>query len=242
MNRTVIVVLALLFVCLTAYSVYSVLTWRSLDTERQVWQAGMVDRIKKALDGSMSAEARLTILETISKDIDTGARDVCAVASPIDWQMRVLPSLRSAQEQCQQELTRLTDATRPLRDIVQFAHNERQLADVLAPTAKLPQRPTEKDWQTILTSWQQTSTAINELEKGEDFQPVQRITKEKVDAIVSAWQRIIAADKAENRSAFTSARQILDTRYDELGDITTVLHEQRQKLLAAFEKDYNTLH
>ncbi|MET0980113.1 MAG: hypothetical protein ABWX90_02555 [Candidatus Saccharimonadales bacterium] len=160
----------------------------------------------------------LSGLEHASQQTDMSSQTMCRVHSAVAWQTKVWRNLESAQAACVETMTNLSKIGSPLQKATAYIKDDNKLAAILAA---VPQSGELADdaWQSQIDSWQKAETEASAMTVSPAFSPVKKLAVSQLSAVKAAWQAVVAAHQAKDKTKYLAAQDNLATALDELNEI-----------------------
>lgn len=186
-----------------AYTWQSLAAWKGYETrllsEREEYQ-----QLKDAAFNATSPKDRLVAIRKLDDKLaDRG--NLCKVNGLFAWQARVVPMLGDGVKACETEVKRLNLVAAPLsglRDILDTAEKLQSSVTKLVPSDAL----NDKNWaQKGLGAAKAVQDELKGLKLDGDSKELAGTASNLTDNLVKAWESLIKADEAEDRSAFVAA-------------------------------------
>jgi hypothetical protein len=241
-KRLMVVVFSVLVVVAGfTYVVWSKQQWDQYQPAYTTQQASIKTSIDKLAAASAVTDAekksiRESLQET-SRLVGKTQATMCQVNPLMAWQESLVASLRKEREQCQQQAAKLGDFSIQLQKSVAFLQNDAAITKLFSGVAQ-PDEVADTAWGTQVTAWQATGAAIEKLTVSQDFKPVKQLAIQKVAAVATAWQGVVAAHEAKDKQKYLAAQAELSKAYDGLDEVAVKVTEDISTLASDTQESY----
>jgi hypothetical protein len=246
-RATIIVASAVLAVLLiTAYGLWSINTWSSYRTTYQNWQKELRASVDAAvtLPVTTSAERakKMTAFKGVTDKIDTAKPSLCHIPSVIAWQ-RIISDLRQREDACSHVIGEADLFNKKMQATVNYLKSEQALVTIIqAALATYKEKVTEETWSSQMAVWKDASAAVAKISSTEPaFTPVKTEAVEKIRLVGAAWQDLISAHAAKDKTKYNEAQSKLVEAYAALHSVSTTSTEQLAKLATSLQLAYQQL-
>jgi len=201
---------------LVAYTGYSLSSWRTLDKQTSDWQQStrrLLDTMGSAKAGTAAEKtASIERLRAVTTEIEKSRARLCDVPGLISWQTAAESAKRTLRD-CQKvarsgELLKLS-----LEKLGKYLESEAAVARILESPGLLTDTADEKTWEATSNEWNGAAIAIKALKVDMVFKVTQAAALSAVNELDSAWQELLVAHKAQNKTQFTSAKGRVEKAY-----------------------------
>ena len=239
----IITICAFVVAALLGYVAWSKQQWSEYQPSYRAHQATIqasLDALRSQPVTTATDKAKVrTNLAEVSRQIDARSKKDCQVNPLIAWQAAAMKSLQQEQDQCRLQMAKIVALNEPLKRIVTFLDTDEAVAKEFAKQSSADELA-DTAWQAQLDSWQSINQTIKKQSVASDYEPIQKLATEKTNAVVVAWQAIIAAHEAKDKQAFVSAQAELGRAYDELDTVSIETAKVMAELAKAVEVKYQT--
>jgi hypothetical protein len=238
----IIAAVILVVLLIGVYIFWSMNTWGSYKSSYEDWQKDFHTRVDRAITLPVATQperaSKMTALQDISNTVGAGKQSLCTVSPVIEWQ-HVVGSLKEQEVACQEIIKNADELNGKLRAVTQFLKNEQVLAAILTTAAKDTEgKTTEASWAGQLTAWKTASEVVAGMASEVSFTPVKAAALEKIQSIESAWQELLTAHQAKDKSKYIEAQVRLGEAYNALPSVQTVGATQLAGLTSLLETEY----
>jgi len=213
----ILLIAAALLITAGLYAWQSALAWSGYE-RRLVTEKAAYEQLRKRVTSGM-ADDRLKAVRELDDKL-TGRGKLCHMNGLYAWQAGIVPQLRDGVASCKASVKRLDALSGPLgalRDYLDAAEKLRTQVATLAPTVAL----TEKNWAELgLKKAQQAQQSIRKLSsRDKDADKLIEQATRLSDQLVKAWQTLLSANEAKDKTAFLSASASLARAYAEFAGL-----------------------
>lgn len=225
-----VLIVGVLMMCVT-YGVYSLYEWRRVQQTTQTLQQAS----QQSLDDIHQEKVTVERL-TVARDRLQEALQVhCDVVLPVRWQRTIAArgeSLRTCQD--------AYGVARQQRDafdalLQQAAAEQAIVAAVQTARQATVNIPLKHDTiATYRAAWQRAQQALQDVSDGE----LRQVVSKRLEAIVKAYDALLAADTKKDAADFNKAQQQLQQAYNELRGLQNLAVELHQRQVDALIDSY----
>lgn len=216
-------IVTLLTVIALGYALYSLQAWQSYSQDFQAWQTttkkALVTSLALPMTSLKEREQKLAKLGAIVADLKTQEANVCRINPLTGWQT-YFSGIETVQKQCHIATSKVDGLVAELGVVTTYLTNEQALATMLSTLASQPTQPDEKTWDQVAAAWHQLSVDIATAKSDASFAPTKQVAVTAASGIDAAWQELVSAHQAKDRTRFIKAQSGLVTAYDGLATIT----------------------
>ena len=212
----------IIVVGVVSYGVWSYQVWAKYEPSYTQWRQSVKTDVDRATALPVSTpkerEAALEAYSVAMKRIDTTSLTICVVPAPVAWQVQVIDSVQAAASDCRATV----DGVIRFKDVLQKVTNYLQDDVAVAAIITTIPQPTELDddrWSQQTVAWSTVISTTTDLKVSESFQPTKTLVITKMTAIRSAWQAVIAASDAKDKTKYLDAQKTLAAAYDGLNEV-----------------------
>ena len=149
-----------------------------------------------------------------------------------DWQQGLLGSTSKAATRCRATEADIKSVSMAAEEVLAYVRDD---AEVAAQVASLRIDTADEAWpQTALKAAQRAKEKLDGMRTGKNGEPVLKETEARLNAIISAWHALTAADAKKDKTAYLTAETALKDTYSALGAITDVSDAQLTKVMGEF--------
>lgn len=244
-RRRVIIIASVTLLALLAgvYTFWSMNTWSTYKTSYGDWQKELKTDIDAALTLPMTSASertkKLSAFKDVSTEIDMAKLSLCRLPGMIGWQ-RVIGTLHESEDTCNRTVSEAAAFGEKMQITVNYLESERALAAAIAKTvAASNDKVTEATWDAQVSIWQDGGKEIAKIPLTiATFKSVKADALEKVKVVEVAWQELIAAHGAKDKTKYIEAQAKLATAYDGLAEIATISNKELSSLAASLQAAY----
>lgn len=246
-KRTIITSSVLLFILVAVgYGLWSKSVWAEYEPSYTQWRQSVkidVDRaVALPIKTAKEREAALTAHQEVVQRITATYQAQCAVPASVGWQARFIDSLQAREATCRAELDRVVQFKVTLEQVITYLEDDLAIANVIA-TIPQPAELADAEWLQQVETWGVIIQKTTNLTVSESFEPTKMELLERISTIRTAWQKVIAASDAKDRTAYVAAQKTLAAAYDDVNELimedhTDSLTELLQPLPAAYNKAF----
>lgn len=179
-------------------------------------------------------QVKLASLAGASAEIDKLAPDFCKPSTLVAWQ-RYIHANATRERECMVIIKDAENFSAMVRPAVVFLQQAQGISKALAAAPSQAEAP-EGDFDAQLGAWRSVLSSVKGATASGKFEIVKQSTESSVDAIIRAWEEVIAAHAAKDKARYTKAVQGLAAAYDGLGEVSKVHTEQLNLLLDEIKK------
>lgn len=238
--KRLIIIIASIVVALglITYGIFSYLTWRGLDEHSQTASTSLKTAIDDSLGTDEPSKLPSTQIDTLVSDFDKKYGDQpCDVSPLFSWQ-RFIPAVKDISNSCDQRFATAIGVIDALTPISQFLKDEKIAADLVTTTVTTTADPA--DYAATAAVWKSLTDATS-LPTSADFKPITDKIKEIASTISVSYDKLVAANTAEDKVAFDLADSELKAAYGSIPTLATLASSQRDALIALFITAYDKL-
>jgi hypothetical protein len=229
----------LILIGVVSYGLWSKQTWDAYQpTYTQRHQAIIADVTAITTAKATTDKERrdvLTSLKKLTEKIQTTDQTVCHTHPLIAWQVKISNELNAAQSSCAAMVSKVTRLEAPLKKVTTYTKNDNELAAILA-TVPQSSELADDAWDKQVSIWQDAGKAMEKLSVSSEFTPVKQLATAKTLSVRDAWQAVIAAHQAKDKSKYLAAQGDLARALDALNEITVLSEKELQPLRTELEK------
>jgi hypothetical protein len=156
-----------------------------------------------------------------------------------DWQQSVVPTIRNAADRCRTKERSILKAIQAANGMKRYVTDEQK---IIKQISSLSVDASAKDWPTkAKTSAQAAAKALDGIRVVSSAQPVQKVAKAHIEAIISAWNSLNTASSKQDKTAYLAAETQLKQAYADLAAISDVSDTQVLKLLSGLSAAVSSL-
>ena len=180
-----------------------------------------------ALPATTHAErsGKMSALKNVSNNIVSAKKSLCSVSSLVSWQQFLTP-LKAQKEACDHIIKTADAFGDKIQATVSYIENEQALMKIITASTGSQDKITEAVWDTQTTTWQGATDSLKKLSVQTSFAPVKDSAITDAQAIEAAWQGLIAAHKAKDKTKYLEAQAQLAQAYGALGAIAAQSTQQ----------------
>jgi flagellar biosynthesis chaperone FliJ len=226
----------LLVVLIVGYGVWSSVTWSNYDKTYENWSVAAKKDLATSIQAKVSNDQQRLkkisqIRETV-QGLDQSARTICQTNSLVNWQS-FLGDLKKKQEECRKHQEKVTVFVEKMRPILTYLDDEQKVTKVLAGVPKNTEQLDEKTWEAQVAPLQNVLKAADGISVSSEALPLKEATQATLKENIAAWQELIAAHQAKDRSRYENAQVRLVKSYSSYGGLATISADQIGKLVKA---------
>lgn len=232
----VIVAVSIGFVAVAGlYTWQSIGAWKSYESRLMAEEADYTTLKNTALSADTSKE-RLAAIRKLDDKLD--ARDtLCAMNGLYAWQAVVIPPLREGVKRCEAKVKQLGLVAVPLKALREYLEAGEKIQAIvknLKPGAAL----TESNWTVNgLERAKKAAAELKALRLSGDAATLKSQAGKLCDSLIVAWQNLIKANDAKDKTAFLSASvAVAKAHADFMGLADTADAELQQKVEAVMKE------
>lgn len=222
------------------YGAWSGAAWKNYQVSYEQWY----EDVKRKLDQAQNLPAKTDDEKTRKldayKQIATSLNQQkahCESPQLAQWQESQQENARR-KEACAKLNERTAAFNGSLSEIIEYLESERALA-VLLEQVRAEEKLAEKTWAAQSEEWQKLQSGIEKLPADGAFASVRKGAIAQTKAVATAWQKLVAANKAKDETAFAKAKDGLEAAYEGLGVITDESSEQLRRLQESLDTRYS---
>lgn len=237
-HKKVVVVAAVGIVLAAGYIFWSSFTWQQYENV----YVEKSSRAKTDIDAALSApqsteEEKAQKTQAIAKVAESYQSLDCHITPMVAWQV-FLDSARHKKATCEELAAKLEIVNGAIRNLSQYLKSSQQLVSAMVAEEK-PDTVTGDTIEVQVKAWQQVKQKVTSLEADEAFMPVKDKAKEAVGVITDTWDKLFAAHKAQDQTAYEEARAQLSESYDKLATIPPASSAQLTELASQLQAAYD---
>jgi hypothetical protein len=238
--------IGLVVLVIAGYAFWSMNTWSAYKTSYENWRKDLRTGINMAVALPVSSTSerskKMTAFKSISKKIVEAQGSLCRPQPLIAWQ-HAIDTLRQSEEDCNRIIAGAEAFGKKMQATTTYLEKEQALAAALANARTTSgDTATEATWESQITTWQDAGKKIAKISSREtSFDKVKVSATDKVKSIESAWQELIAAHKAKDKTKYLEAQAKLATTYEALASLSTESAEQLTALANSLQTAHSQL-
>ena len=222
----------LLAAIVVGYVLWSVLSWRHLDTQAQT-AGGAVERAVTTLVERKTTVATLSErTAALQSQIDT----LCVVSPLVAWQAQLIAPATRANQACTQTQERLTSVYAALDALQRRLTSERDFAARLVAVQEQLAAVAADDYDAQRAIWAELHTHLQQSRVHGSLQSSKQAAVAATGELVAGYEQLVAAHAAEKRPEFDAAVAAIEKAYSKLGAIQNTSVESYDVLLTALAK------
>lgn len=233
-----VAVVILLTAGVVAYVGYSVVQWRTLE-----------QRAEDETTQVRSQVVRLTKLPTTPDAVNKRATDtrktaqqLCDVPELIEWQRHLVSAARAVHETCIKDYrVKLMATADSLAKLKGRIADEEVLRDVIENHLHTIKKLKSDDYDAHREAWRTVSRTSKEVSVDASLHSAQDAMVSTASDIAAAYDKLIAANKAEHREDFDAAVEEVQKGYSKLGKIQNLSVESYARLIDHLHKTIESL-
>lgn len=221
-----------------SYILWSKQIWAQFTPSYIQWHQSIkadIDRIT-ALPISTNKEQDVVVarLTDVSNKINTEQRTVCTVNSLVQWQQKMVAVLNDAHVACQKMIASTAEFQKRLAIVIAYSKDDQVLAKIIT---SVPQSGELADdsWEKQVTAWGDAMKAAEKMSVSDAFKPMQQLAIKHMTATKAAWQEVIAAHQAKDKSKYLAAHSTLASAIDGFNEISVTSQQTFTKLSSELE-------
>lgn len=228
------------------YIFWSINTWNTYKTSYEGWQNELRIEADKAMNLSSATPSERTKKKNAFKDVSAKINSVrgslCNVSAGAAWQ-RFVGELRQREESCARVVDRASVFGDKTKQVIAYLEHEQALAATIsAAISASADKVTETTWSSQVSIWQNAGNVITKMSVSEtSFKVVKTAALDKIKAIESAWQAVIAAHEAKDKAKYVEAQTALATAYAGLSELVNVGAQQFSAVADSLQSTYAEL-
>ncbi len=207
-----------------AFVFWSKYTWDTYQTNYEGWRASTLDQARTSLalpvTNDQERQAKFVALKKTSDSIAAAKKSLCTVNSLVGWQ-RFMEVQHNREQNCQTIVGNFATFGEKLKEAVQYLESEQILARVLAE-APVKTELTEAEWTDVASGWRAVVGKVDAIVADGNFTPTKQAARDATSKVDAAWQEVLAAHTAKDKSRYIQAQAQLVQAYSTLGTITDV--------------------
>lgn len=205
-----------------SYALWSKGVWSDYEPSHTQWRQSIKAEVDQAValpvKTAKEREAALSAHQGVIQRIATTHQIQCAVPAAVAWQMRFIESLQALEATCRASV----------RDVVQFKAAHEQVTTYLKDDVAIAKiittipQPTEladSHWSQQIETWNTMIQKTTDLTVSKPFESTKGALIARMSAIRSAWQKVIAASDARDKTAYMAAQSALAAAHDGLNEL-----------------------
>lgn len=238
----ILLVIILLLTTLGIYAWWSKTSWDSYEARFTTLQQNAKKQLETTFslqsDTQQERQAKLDGLAKLNDDISS-LDELCSQNNLIAWQ-RVIKTYAEQEEACKSAQASLKSFQGSLKITVEYLQSEHALAKSLM-SAPVQAETSEGDWEGQLSGWRSAADSIKNVTSSGKFDSVKQVAVEVSNGIIKAWEEVLAAHHAKDKTRYVKATQDLAAAYDKLETITTSDTNQLKIIASDLEEVYKNL-
>lgn len=223
------------------YGAWSGAAWKNYQASYERWHEDMKQKLGHAQNLPAKTDDEKTRKLDAYKQIATSLTQQkahCESPQLAQWQESQQENARR-KDACAKLNERAAAFNGSLSEIIEYLESERALAALLGQ-ARADEKLAEKTWAAQVEAWQKLRLEIEKIPADDGaFASVKKGAITQTKAVATAWQKLVAANKAKNETAFAKAEDGLEAAYENLGVITDESSEQLRRLQENLDVSYN---
>lgn len=232
---------ALLGILILGYVGYSLSSWQGYEDGYKATQTQTKRDLDVAIALPMTSiaerEQKLTKLEKASADLAKKQQSLCVVSPVTQWQA-VVVGVKAKQTACQAVRDKNNTLVRALDETIAYLDGERILAVQLGTVTGQPTQSDESNWAQAAALWAKLVIDTAAAKPDLAFQPTQTVAMTAIKGVDGAWQELISAHTAADKTRFVKAQAGLVASYDALASITDENNKQMTALDQTLSRAY----
>ncbi len=243
-SRRGLLIMAITAVVLTgAFALWSKYTWDTYLTYYEGWRTSTLDQVRTSLalpvTNDQERQAKFVALKKTSDSIIVAKKSLCTVNVLVGWQ-RFIDVQRNREQKCQTTVGNFATFGEKLKVATGYLESEQMLAKILAE-APAKTELGEADWAEVSAGWHAIVGKVDALAADDNFTPTKQAARDATARIEVAWQEILAAHTAKDKSRYLQAQSQLIQAYSTLGTVTDVDAAQLKGLLDPLQSSYDVV-
>ena len=204
-----------LLVGVGGYAYWSAAVWQQVaDSSRQASQETRVS-VRQLGVQKVSRSHLVQQAEVMTGRIDT----MCDIPAIIAWQPYVLQYVQDVGDDCSKTREKLTDVRSALGEIAARAASEQEFARTLDTVRISLEKLPQGDYMARRNVWDVCRVSIEQLRAHDSLRETKQVARDAAKGITTAYDALIAANKAQQRTEFDAAIAEVEKGYFQLGAV-----------------------
>lgn len=224
------------------YVLWSKAAWGSYEARYVDWKGSFGAKLNDTLalrsDTDQERSDKLQSLKQVSSDLNVVQGGLCKPESLVAWQQQFVATTKEDVAACEALATKASSFKVALDKAVEYIENENSVAQKLRNLPISDKAIEEKDWEGQVAAWRTANQELKDMSASEAFGPTRQKALESTEAVIKAWDEVIAASKEKNKQRYTKAGEALTTAHDTLDGVLEVNTQQIKPLTEALESAY----
>lgn len=236
------IIVAILGIAILAgmYVFASIKNWESYEQQNAHYMTDAQQKVDQALakvgQDNLKSDEKMRQFDHLSAFLKEGDRR-CESNFLFSWQ-QALPINGARIETCQNQSKRLSSLRSSLDIVTAHLKNEQELTALIVTASGAKANPGEAEWPIILEQWAVAEDQLRTKKVTKTFESTKAMGIGKMQAVRSAWQALIDANKAKDRAEYEAAAASLAQSYGALVEITQAAEVSLTPLVANFNQAY----
>lgn len=227
----------LLLILSGVYVWYSINTWGNLASDAQSERK----IIRSKLMNIHSQDQPLESIRTLAESVHADTKHLCDVSSLVSWHRHSFDAAKVAHKECVTHQRKIGAVGESLRDITYRIDRELAFdAHVASHQGKL-NKTDASDYALHKKTWQEFIDQTQKLKVDSSLEAAKKAAISSSTFIVTSYDQLIAADKAEKRAEFDAAAADVQKGFSMLGEIQNLSVESYAKLVDTAQSTASTL-
>lgn len=219
------------------YVWYSINTWGNLvsdaQSERKI--------IRSKLMNIHSQGQPLESIKALAESVHADAKHLCDVSSLVSWHQHSFNAAKVAHKECVTHQRKISAVGESLHDITYRIDRELAFDAHLALHQGKLNKTEASDYALHKKTWQKFIDQTQKLKVDSSLEASKKAAISSSTFIVTSYDQLIAADKAEKRAEFDAAAADVQKGFSMLGEIQNLSVESYAKLVDTAQNTASTL-
>lgn len=225
---------------LIGFVLFSRYAWDKYENDYVAWHTNIESRVDRsfALSSSTADDRmkKLAALQSLNDDIKGGAKQ-CAAYGWLHWQ-KVIDAVEQKINKCKLLADRVGKFGNDLGIVTDHLLSDKATSLVIVDT-HLANGVKESDLAAVKDHWAKVVASLEKQKVSKTFLSTNKLAIEKAKMVRDAWQAVLDANVAKDRSRYEASVNTLKSAYDGLAAIGVSSEKALLPLLDVTQKSYD---
>ncbi len=216
-----------------SYVAFSVVYWRDVDKTTAQAKKLTDDTLIMFQSSSLNTDSIKEIYQKLESVDDSCSSDI------LSWQANLIDDKKTSLNNCNNATDKVKQQKESVAKLLSHIEKESKVADIITQANNKLKDIKTTDYGQYKNIWQEVVNSVREVGSEDGFTVTNSIT-EKSQQLISAYDKLESADKAQNRKEYDTAMGEVDQLYGEIIGLQVQATDEYNKKIDSLIESYKS--